>query len=354
MINAKQSNILSQVRMEIVGGKYPPGSKLPTRDDLQLRFNASRQTVQLAMNSLIRDGFVCTNRSGGTVVAENPPHLNHYGLVSGIPFSGSRFAMAFQQAAQKIAGGGPMKFSSYCYDGGHIQSEGYRRLMSDVEAHRVAGLIFIAPPYHLERTPVLEQKDLPRVAICDPECYPDLCHMNLNCRNFIERAVEHLMKKGRRKIALIGAYINRWAVEEDTAYLEKKGVGRGMWVQACSPDYPWSAHQAAMLLMGISEKNRPDALIIRDDHLVEAATEGLLHSGVRVPQNLEVVAHCNFPDRSPSSVPVTRLGMDCQDVLARSIRCLVAQREKKKFQKDTDIRPVFESELPLAVSAINI
>ncbi len=346
MGNARQGDILAGVRREIVEGKYPPGSKLPTRDELQRRFGASRQTVQAAMNVLIRDGFVVTNRSGGTLVAEAPPHLTRYGLVSGIPFSESRLNMAVQRAALKVEESlGTVEFSSYCYEGGHIQSEGFRRLVSDVEHQRVAGLIFITPPSHLDVTPVIQQPGIPRVSINGPDALFQLPSIHFSYPIFMERAVRRLISDGRRKIALLGTYLSRESMEEEMDLLVKKGVGRPMWVQDCSAQHPWSAHQAALLMMALPAKDRPDGIIIRDDHLVETATGGLLRSGVRVPEDVAVVAHCNFPDRYPSSVPVERLGLDCTDLLRRCLESLAAQREGRMVPRNTPMPVVFESEI---------
>ncbi len=348
MANKKYGDILKELRLQIVSGKLPPGTRLPTRIELQKKFGASNQTIQVAMNNLIRDGFVQTNRSGGTVVAENPPHMYNYGLVSAMPFSESRFLSTIQQSANKLAEEGEYTFTSYCYEGGHIQAEGYSRLISDVESHRVAGLIFIRQPDYLENTPVLLQPRLPRVANCLLEKHKGIPSILFNHRLFLEKAVEHLVKIGRKRIALVGSYLNREEMEKDIEYLVRHKVSRPLLTQNCTPWHPWSAHQAALLLMGLPEKDRPDALIVRDDHLVEAATEGLAKSDVRIPDDVTVVTLCNFPDRLSSCVPVTRLGLDCDDMIRRDVECLKAQREGRPFKILTYMPAVFESEIPKA------
>jgi len=45
---------------------------------------------------------------------------------------------------------------------------------------------------------------------------------------------------------------------------------------------------------------RPDALVVADDNLVTCATQGIAASGVQVPGELDVVAHCNFPHPLPA------------------------------------------------------
>ncbi len=345
MANKKYGDILKDLRLGIVSGKLPPGSHLPTRIQLKKRFDASNQTIQVAMNSLIRDGFVWTNRSGGTIVAENPPHLCRYGLVSSIPFSESRFMSTMQQAAMKLADERECSFTYYCYENGHINSEGYKRLIADVESHRVAGLIFLTPPFHLDGTPVLLQSGLPRVSNCGHGMKEGVANIYFDHQLFLVKATDHLVKIGRKRIAMIGGYLNREDMEKDISYLMGRKVSRPLLTQNCTPWYSWSAHQAALLLMGLSEKERPDALIIRDDHLVEAATEGLANADVRIPEDMTIVAHSNFPDRATSCVPVTRLGLDCEDMIRRDVECLKAQRQGSHVQLRTNMPAVFESEI---------
>ena len=60
----------------------------------------------------------------------------------------------------------------------------------------------------------------------------------------------------------------------------------------------------------VQQPERPDGLIVTDDNLLTSASEGLLAAGVRVPEEVSVVALTNFPNLVPSAVPVTRIGFD--------------------------------------------
>ncbi len=344
MPSRKQSDILRELRSEIVEGRLLPGDTVPSRQELLGRFGSSRQTLQSAINTLIRDGFLTAKRFQGTLVADNPPHLRNFGIVSFHGFSESKYTSAIQQAAIGLSEKGPFSFKFYCYERGHIQTEGYRRLNSDVESQILAGLIFTNPPIHLDGTAALEQPGLPLVTNCAPGAYDNLHHIYYAWDSFLERATDYLARRGRKRVALIGAYLYRGQIEKDIECLVGRKIGRPELVQSCALE-PGSAYQAALLLMKLSGEDRPDALIIRDDNLVEAATEGLAFSGVSIPRDLEVVAHCNFPVRPPSCVPVVRLGLDCRDMILRDIECLTAQREGRPFPKDVEMPVVFESEL---------
>jgi DNA-binding LacI/PurR family transcriptional regulator len=87
------------------------------------------------------------------------------------------------------------------------------------------------------------------------------------------------------------------------------------WVQA-------TAH----LLMHSNQTERPDALLITDDNLIEPVTAGLVAAGVRVPDDLEIVAHCNFPWPAPTHLPITRVGYNVRRLLADCIASIDRQR----------------------------
>jgi DNA-binding LacI/PurR family transcriptional regulator len=344
MSNKKYGDILKELRLRIVNGHFPPGGSIPIRSELQREFDTSNQTIQMAMNSLKADGFIVTIGSGGTFVADNPPHLCNYGFASPIRFSDSRFISTMQQSALKLQEEGDFKFSFYFYEQAHIQSEGYRKLIEDVENHRLAGLIFPFPPEGLWDKPILKEKGLPFVVNSNTsgERMPQIAFSH---RIFLEKATDYLVAQGRKRIAQIGSWNGREEMESDISYLVKRGLSTPMLTQNCAARYPFAAHQAALIMMGLPAKDRPDAVIIRDDHLVEPATEALAKSGLRIPQDLTLVAHCNFPDRPVSCVPVTRLGLDCLDLIRRDIECLEAQRNGEKVSKFTEVPAVFESEL---------
>jgi DNA-binding LacI/PurR family transcriptional regulator len=63
-----------------------------------------------------------------------------------------------------------------------------------------------------------------------------------------------------------------------------------------------------MLSRGISEC--PQALWITNDTLVESATKGIIEAGLKVPDDLIVVSHCNFPENPRSSVETSWYGLN--------------------------------------------
>lgn len=64
--------VRAELRRLIIGGEFPPGSRLPNEDALCARFTVSRITLREAVRGLIEDGYVTRRQGAGTFVNEGP------------------------------------------------------------------------------------------------------------------------------------------------------------------------------------------------------------------------------------------------------------------------------------------
>ena len=351
----KQDEIVLNLRRQIVQGLLAPGARLPRRSNIEEVFHASTVTVQRAFRRLARDGFIEARGNLGTFVSENPPHLNRYGLIfpwrEAVHNRWSLMWIAMRHEALNLAQSGGRQIET-CYDAaGHQGLGDYQRLVRSIENHCLAGLVIVAGLDQLVGTPVLDHPGLPRVAFwCEAPEIPHLSFVHVDYRNFFERAVEYLSHR-RRKIAVVGAV-------KDMALFDQLVRQRGLtthpyWIHRISPMAPATAADVTHLLMH-NEDDRPDAIIIPDDNLVEHATAGLLAAGAKVPDDVEVVAHCNFPLPPPSMVPVKRLGFDVREILRRCLDNIDMERRGEKPPRVTLVPAVFEEEIEPASSHATI
>ena len=81
-----------------------------------------------------------------------------------------------------------------------------------------------------------------------------------------------------------------------------------------------------------------------DDNLVEHATAGLIAADVRVPHDLDVIAHCNFPYPPPASTPAKRLGFDARDILDVCVGSIDRQRAGESPAGTSFVRAKFDDE----------
>ena len=63
--------IVERLKMRIVSGVYPPGSKIPSVRDLAAEAGVNPNTMQKALGDLERDGMVHTQRTSGKTVTED-------------------------------------------------------------------------------------------------------------------------------------------------------------------------------------------------------------------------------------------------------------------------------------------
>ena len=351
----KQGTILESLRQQIISGELMPGSRMPTRDELAVRFGVTRMTLQRAMDQLSRDGFILARGKLGTFVADNPPHLSSYALIyycTPDEESWPRFWTALANEAVTLERTRPITISTYYGVHGSTENDDYQKLLHDVRARRLAGLIFTSMPDYLQRTPIAED-DTPQVAIMWPKAgyripavYPDLA-------SFVDRALDALAAKGRKRVAVVGNVL--WWDQMQHHFIEG-AKARGMefrpyWAQMVEP---LNAHRAVHLLMHNQQQTRPDALIIADDNLVEHSTAGLLAAGVRVPTDADVVVHCKFPWPVASILPVMRLGFDARRVMAACLETLDMQRRGETPPTFTSVSAMFENEIDIAATQLGI
>lgn len=70
MGDPRYQQIADDLRAKIERGDYPPGSQLPTEQELTLRYGASRNTVREAVRVVVNLGLVQPQAGRGTFVAE--------------------------------------------------------------------------------------------------------------------------------------------------------------------------------------------------------------------------------------------------------------------------------------------
>lgn len=351
----KQGDVVVDLRRKIVEGTLAPGARLPTRQELTHEYGVSLATLQRAFDRLTADGFVTPRGKSGTFVAAVPPHLSQYGIVfaaSKQEMGQSRLWMTLTQVGMGLADG-VRKVHFY-----HRDADSRRQLVEDIADQRLAGVVFTAPPLEFAGTPVLAVDGLPRVAYMPQKTYPHVAAVNTDLRSFYSRAIAFLHGRGRRKLAMIGACFEREAL---AAWLQP-AVALGMTVRPhwVLPFYGSGSHafmaarEVANLLMRLPVADRPDALILNDDNLVPYATAGLAAAGVRGPADLDVVAHCNYPNPPVVSVPVTFLGFDmaalmaaCADLIAQA-RGVPVNRPDLKADEINLLPAKFADELGVA------
>jgi len=157
----QRSRIVESVRQAIIDGTYPAGGQLPNQAALAETFGVSGFTVQRALNQLAQEGFIVQRPRIGTRVVDLPPHLRDLAFVfeydpsSPDHSSGGKLyavlaaaATAFQRETDRHV---------YQFHGVDQRTDtpDRQRLLANLRAHQLAGIIFSHPPFNLEGTLIL-------------------------------------------------------------------------------------------------------------------------------------------------------------------------------------------------------
>ena len=337
----ESQELLARLRRRIVNGELAPGARLPTRRELHHSFDLSASTVEHALQRLIRDGFLTTRGVHGTFVADPPPHRCRYGLAF-LSREVSLFGRALLAAAAASREGLHLDFPVFYGIDGHTDVPDYRRLVYDLRAERLAGLIAMFDPTGLAETPVpAGHPEIPRVTIAGHPANPRVLRVTNDFDAMIAGALDHFFRTGRRRVAILfGAqYPEAWLTTLTGRIAAAGLTTRPAWLQAVEPAHPhWAVNALHAVFQGRG-KARPDALLITDDHIVAQAARALQTLGIRTPRDVDVVAHCNYPVLPPVAVAVRWFGFDAGKLLAACVDVIDRSRAGAKAPRVTLIAP---------------
>lgn len=347
----KQSEIAQLIRDQIVSSSLAPGARLPTRLELEQRFGSSSVTIQRALDQLSAEGFVEAHGRRGTFVSDAPPHLHRYGLVfASRPAAGgawNRWWQTLVHVAQDLqARSGKQIKLFYDVDPRLSGSAEYQALEEAVTSQTVAGLIFACHPYIFVNTPVLDFPGVPRMAFTGEPFRSDMAAFQFNNQAYQDKAFDYFLRRGRKRLAVLGQPMSDRLDLAWTVAAQKRGLEtRPAWTLAVPLNDAHWAQNVVMLLMSLPPSERPDALLIKDDNLTEQALYGLRDSGVRVGEDLDVIAHANFPVQAPLLLPAKRLGWDSREILRLGMAYIDAHRRKESAPDRYLLDAWFEEEL---------
>lgn len=327
----RHSVVADGVRRAIFEGRFRPGDKLPPHVDLQRQFDTTPVTVQRALHELRDEGFIRTGASAlGTCVAEHPPCWYRYALVldDQPPKNDrqwwSRFHVALCDSAREINKVGPRQIEVYYDINGRLDSPEYHRLVDDISSRRVAGLMFANYPHDLMQTPLIKDRGMPRVvgSVNTERAIPEVA--TPFWRPLIT-SLKWIAEQGRRSVAVIT--IPQIPQRGLMRRIDRSGLKCDpFWVQAVSPNFAEWVRHAVSAILRAKPSALPEALLVTDDHLVEGVADALLEFGIRVPDDMLVVGHWNFPLEFQRDLPIQLIGRDNTNILYHWISSIDAQR----------------------------
>lgn len=346
---SQTQRVLQILRTRIVRGKYAPGSRLPTFEQLESQLDAGRTVIQIAIAELKTEGFVTSRPRQGLYIAQSPPHLGRYALVFPCfpdhrQWSGFHAAM-MQEALRINVQRSATRFE--LYHGVNDERQGGRvlsTLLNEVQYQRLAGLILLPETHDLALHSVVKESQIP-LTIIDGEREktprPQICTdipMMLDC------GIGWLRQVGRKRIAMVYmADTFTWLTPDR---FELTGITyRKAWLQSIGRSHPQTVEAVIHLLMDYPTNKRPDGLFIADDNLVELSLDALDAIGLQIGKDIDVIAHMNWPSLVKSKHSIQRIGFDSGRILKTCINVLAKPFEDTVDERVLIIPAVLESEM---------
>lgn len=343
----RRQEIEAILRERISGGAWRADSRIPTRVELCAEFRAGPCTIQRVLSDMEAEGFIRSEGRNGTYVSVRPPHLVNVALVFPDPEERcSRFFRALAQVARRPRSDG-LRITTRFDVNQHLDSPDCQALLDDVRKHRLMGIFFATPPFLIAHTPIVTAPGIARCAVmstpnADPR-YPNCASVSFASTGVVARALEHLRARGRRRIAVIGyeKVGEIWGPAIAAAGMST----RPWWLLQVDIGHPVPCRGLAHLLFNPNQTERPDGLVITDDNTVEQVTLGIRDAGVRVSEDLDIVAHSNFPSPPPTAVPVRFVGYNVGELFEAGLNNLRILRTGSMPERYC-VAPIFEDELP--------
>ncbi|TVR15742.1 MAG: GntR family transcriptional regulator [Planctomycetota bacterium] len=294
----------------IIEGHWPPGHMLPSREQMANTLHVSLRSLQMVMDELMADGTLVTIASKGTFVTAHPhclhrlamvlPPDNHPGLCTSL----------------RTVGKDPKGPYSFAYRALNDLDQ----VIEDLDYYRYRGIILLDEPLAYSQDMQQRLRQFPLVVIGYMSDAFARVHLDLYAS--ISWGLRQLAAEGFERIAIISqsrktnqlqTRIQRWLSMLKLPYDPR-------WLLEININSPHTAGNLVPLLWSLPQAERPQAILISDDHLVPSVTKAFRRcTGQDVPH---VLAHANHPRMSRSAVPAQRYGFRAEDILANAIELL--------------------------------
>lgn len=293
----------------IFDGRLAAGARLPTTAELAGEFQVNPETVQTALALLTRRGLLERRRGAGTFVRKGVA-----GRAIAVVFGENNFArldraffnLLFDRITRRLAAAG-WEHRHY------ISTERAEadRAFHDLQGHVADGTVRAVIEFCSNRL----IKDWLTTTCPVPH---SLCPLAIDEANLLEQALLHLLRLGRRDIAVLrnvladsDSSVQRQAEE----IVARAGCGPARVRVVTTDEIQASGHAATLRLLSAAE-GRPDAIASLCDGLTRGVIYALLQSGLSLGAEVALISHANKGADIFCHLPLTRLEVDPDDFAA--------------------------------------
>ncbi len=319
------------LRREIIA-EFKPGQRIASVTDLAKRFAVSYQTVREGLGILAEEGLIARRVGSGTFVSDPIPTRRsqprsdedrHVAVLCERDLADPHASYFYRYVPQQLvrffqeAG-----FATRLYVGRVAMSAPPQEKLTCLEFlealdHRqLSGVAVLDEPTGLDWLTALREQHVPIVGSNEQGDYPSL---RSDKAQMSRLGTEYLLRQGCRRIALMewlkpqapGSPRRDPVLDGFQAALAAAGVeANPRWIRHDLPPGAPGAGWEEFREIWVSEKEKPDGLLVCDDMLFLGAAMAICQMGIRVPEDLLVVTHHNKGSGLLAPFPVAKLEFD--------------------------------------------
>lgn len=309
----KLPNLLGEQVRLFRRGYYTPGNAFPTKQSLAEQLGIAPMSALRLLAQLREWGFITSSPRHGTRVAENLPHHHRFGLA--LYDQSDRLAShcrALAEAALQIHDDGATWEVFY----GSADSD---RLREALALKRLAGLF-------IPQAAAFGELDLTRLrcpvigSVVGTRLMPTHADLIQDEHLFIHTAAQHLLLSGRTRLAVLADTFKELELVRSEIVRAQQALGfchLPTWLQAAPLARPTWGRQGLDLLFGARGADRPDGLVVLDDHFMPMVEDFLRSTDCT---DIGIAMQWNLPQACPVLHPaISLVGWDMRTVLATAL-----------------------------------
>ena len=342
----------------IRAGRFAPGAKLPSTEDISTLVDVSLITAHKALEGLVEQGWLRREVGRGTFVREDVD-LNgdaqhrefHIGLlfhhaehVNIDDYYHGTLINALRRAARRDSA---RRVEFFFHDGFDLR----HKAKQDLSA------ICIHPP--IEAQPEVERLGRRHPVIVLGGAFPQTNLTCVDCDNEggARAAVRHLHDLGHRRFMILSGPMNltnaRDRARGALAELAARGVALGPRDQPTSQDSVLLDDATRAQIEGrMAEADRPTAIVGGGFYLTLAAIQAVRHVGLRIPQDVSFVGFDDPPSAPLLDPPITTVRQPLVEMAEAAYEqlCKLQRRDRRSRWLSTEL-VVRNSTAPVAAHA---
>lgn len=363
---ALSERLANTIRKKIVN-HYQIGQRLPTTKAIAEQFQCSINSAHHALAILRREGLIEGRTGRGTYVAGNVPG-KHVALIIGLSeqypnlsyYSGRILTETMAELRrQEVAVRTYWDFEGQP-DGQHvgIESNDAPTLWNNLDENKVAAIGVIQRFRESEKNLRLAQCEVP---VIWNTSVPGGYWVVNDFEGMLRQGIDSLVSEGARRIAVvawdedqrIAKFLHPWAHILKSLFASHSLELRQEWIRGSLEPSESGAGYEEFREIWSAFSDKPDGLFVTDDILMPDVALAIRELGIKVPDDLHVVAAANKGCVTSPQFPATRILSD-PSAYALSLGKMLAALARKEeltqrqiiipFQKDSLFNSIGESE----------